>query len=230
MSMDQPGADRAPWDQPYMSPQGMQEPPRKKGLSCGCMVLIALAILGALLVLLCCGGMAGMGYYFKDAVSDDPAVIARVTAQIVEIDVPGELKAQASFDMKVPFSGKQLMTWAVYMDEATNSTLVLGSFGEAMAGMDQEDVQQGIRESMAEQGVAQEESVGEWETSEKEITVRGEPVTFYFATGEDDDSGKKRIQVTGTFQGNQGPVMFTFSGDAEKYPEERITEVIESIR
>ncbi len=167
MSMDQPGAD-----QPYMSPQAMQEPPRKKGLSCGCMVLIALAILGALVALLCCGGIAGTGYYFKDAVSDDPAVIARVTARIAEIDVPGELKPQASFDMKIPFSGKQLMIWVVYMDEATRSTLVLGTFGEAMAGMDQEDVQQGIRESMAEQGVAQEQNVREWEPSEKEITVR----------------------------------------------------------
>jgi len=230
MSMDQPGADQAPWDQPYMSPQAMPEPPRKKGLSCGCMVLIALAILGALLVLLCCGGIAGMGYYFKDAVSDDPAVIARVTNKIAQIDVPGELKPQASFNMKVPFSGKQLMTWVVYVDEATKSTLVLGSFGEAMAGMDQEDVQEGIRQSMAEQGVAQEESVREWETQEKEITVRGEPVTFYFATGEDDDSGKTRIHVTGTFQGNQGPVMFSFSGDAEKYTEARIVEAIESIR
>jgi len=207
MSMDQPGADRAPWDQPYAGPEAMQEPPRKKGLSCGCIVLIVLAILGALVVLLCCGGMAGIGYYFKDAVSDDPAVIARVTAQIVEIDVPGELKPQASFSMKVPFSDKQLMTWVVYMDEATQSTLVLGTFGKAMAGMDQDDFQQGIRQSMEEQGVGREES----------------------ATGED-DSGNQRIQVTGTFQGDQGPVMFTFSGDAEKYPEERIIEVIESIR
>jgi len=221
MSMDQPGADRAPWDQPYAGPEAMQEPPRKKGLSCGCIVLIVLAILGALVVLLCCGGMAGIGYYFKDAVSDDPAVIARVTAQIAEIDVPGELKPQASFSMKVPFSDKQLMTWVVYMDEATQSTLVLGTFGKAMAGMDQDDFQQGIRQSMEEQGVGREESVAEWDAHEKEITIRGEPVTFYFATGED-DSGNQRIQVTGTFQGDQGPVMFTFS--------ERIVEVIESIR
>ena len=225
MSTDQPG-DRPPWDQPYASPQAVPQTPRKKGLSAGCIVLIVLAILGGLVMLLCCGGFVGMGYYFRDAVSDDPAVIARVSA---EIDVPGELEPKASFKMNVPFSDRQLMTWVVYMDEATQSMLMLGTFGEAMAGMDRDEFQRGLRQSMEEQGVAREENVAEWHTHEKEITVRGEPVTFFFATGED-DSGNPRIQVTGTFQGDRGPVMVTFSGDAEKYPEERITEVIESIR
>lgn len=228
MSTDQPGPDRPPWDQPSLGPDAMP-PPQKKRLSCGCMALIALAVLGGLVALVCCGGIVGMGVYFKDAVSDDPAVIARVSGQIAEIDVPGELKPKASFKMNVPFSDKQLMTWVVYMDEATQSMLMLGTFGEAMAGMDQNDFQKGFRQSMEEQGVSHKESVAQWQTHEKEITVRGEPVTFFFGTGED-DSGNRRIQVTGTFQGNQGPAMLTFTGDAEKYPEERITEVIESIR
>jgi len=228
MSTDQPG-DHPPWDQPYVSPQAVPEPPRKKGLSAGCIVLIVLAAIGGLVMLLCCGGFVAMGYYFKNTVSDDPAVIARVSAEIADIDVPGELKPKASFKMNVPFSDQQLMTWVVYLDEATQSTLVLGAFGEAMAGGNPEEFQRGLRQSMEQQGVAQEESAGEWDTHEREVTVHGEPATFFFATGED-DSGKQRIQVTGTFQGDRGPVMFTFSGDAEKYPEERITEVIESIR
>jgi hypothetical protein len=212
-----------------MGAQGTQEPPRKKGLSCGCIALIVAAGLGGLLVVLCCGGLIVAGYYVQKSASEDPKVIAQVTDRIAQIDIPSELQPKASLDMKVPFTGKQMMVWVVYADQKTQSMLVLGSFGGAMSGMNQEELRKGIERSMKEQGVGHQENVRQWKRSEKVIPVRGKPVTFYFATGKD-QSGKPRIQVNGTFQGDHGPVMFSFTGDAEKYDEQRITKMIESIK
>jgi len=118
----------------------------------------------------------------------------------------------------------------VYADEATGSMLLLASFGEALQGQDQDQIAAQLEQSLRQQGVAREENVGPWERSTREIEVRGEPVSFDFSTGEVADSGKRRIEVTGTLEGADGPVLLTLSADAEKFPEEAIVEMIESIR
>jgi hypothetical protein len=229
MSMDQPGTSPTQWEAPYLGADETQGPPRKKGPSCGCIVLIVLAILGGLFALVCCGGLAGVGFFFGSAMSEDPEVIAEVSDRLARMDVPEGLQPQVSFDMNVPFSDEPMMTWVVYADQSTQSALIVGSFGGPMAGQNQEDVWEEIQSSMEQQGAVQhEQDVRDWETVQKEITVRGEPVPYQFATGKD-DSGNPRIQVTGVFQGRQGPTMVSFSGDAEKYDEETIVKMIESI-
>ena len=173
----------------------------------------------------------GMGAYFAGSVSEEPEVIVEVTRQIAEIDVPQGLEPTVSFDMKIPFTGERMMAWVVYLDEATESLLVLGTFGGPMAAQGQEEqVWQQIEQALQEEGIKHEANVRDWKRYEKEITVRGEPVTFYFATGKDEDSGAQRIEVTGTFPGDENPVLFSFSGDAEKYDEQAIVDAIESIR
>ena len=230
MSIDQPDQGQKPWDQPYVSPDDMQ-PPQKKGLSCGCIVLIVLGIAIVLLGLLCCGGMIGGVAFFARSFSEDPEVIAEVTRQIAEIDVPEGLEPTVSFDMKVPFTGERMMAGVVYLDEATKSLLVLGTLGGPMAAQGQEEqFWEQFEEAFQEKGIKHEANVRDWERYEKEITVRGEPVTFYFATGKDEDSGAQRIEATGTFPGDGSPVLFSFFGDAEKYDEQAIVDAIESIR
>ncbi len=195
---DPPGLNQAQWDQPYTSPDGMQPPP-KKGLSCGCMVLIALGIAGVLAVLVCCGGSMWAGYYFKNAVSEDPAVVAKVAAGIAELDTPEDLEPMFSLNITNPLTGEPVMVWAAYVDETTQSLLVLGALGEALdpSGQGQEAFWEQMETSLKQQGVQQELNVGEWERSEKEIVVRGQPTTFHFATGEDEEQQKQYIQLSG---------------------------------
>ncbi|NQT16326.1 MAG: hypothetical protein HQ582_26450 [Planctomycetes bacterium] len=228
---DPPGLNQAQWDQPYGSPSGI-EPPPKKGLSCGCMVLIACGIVGVLAVLVCCGGFMFAGYYFNDAVSDDPAVVAEVAKGLAELDVPEGLEPAFSLNFTHPFTGEPVMVGAVYVDEAAESMLVLGSFGEALdvSGQDQEEFWRQMENSLQQQGVQQELNVNEWERSDKEIVVRGQPTTFHFATGEDEEQETQYIKVTGAFEGENGQVMLRFVGDAEKYDEETIVEMLESVR
>lgn len=216
-------------NQSDMNPNWAQ-PPEKTGMGCGAKLLIFLGVLFVLLIVVCCGGTLLSGWYFGKSVSEDPDQIAAVTREIVEIDIPEELSPQLSFNVKVPFTGQKFMTWVGYADPATASLLVLASFGETLQGQDQDQLAAQIQQSLREQGLASEQNVRDWQRSTREIEVRGEPVSFDFATGEDADSGARRIEVTGTFEGDGGPVLLSFSGDAEKFPEETIVEMIESIR
>lgn len=225
MSMDQP--------QPYMSPDGMTPPPRT-GMSTGGKVLLILGISFLVLLLLCCGGGILIGYfgqrYVAKAVSEDPQVVRQVTGEIAQIDVPEQLQPLSSMDMKVPFSERRMMTIVVYGDKETKSTLVLGSFGEGMAPQNREQFQVQMRQMRRQQDLNHEEIIGPREIQEKQITVRGQPQVFTFAKGKDAQSGKPRIEVTGSFPGKTGTAFFDFSGDAEQYDEQRVTKIIESIR
>ena len=46
--------------------------------------------------------MVALFFWFKGLVSEEPAVITRVTAEIAQIDIPDELEPAVSMDMKVP--------------------------------------------------------------------------------------------------------------------------------
>ena len=220
-------------DQPYMSPEGMP-PYQKPGMSTGTKVLIILGIIFLVLALLCCGGGVAVFWagasYMKDAISDDPQVIRRVTAEIADIDVPEKLKPQFSMNMKVPISGDKLMVMVVYGNQADGTAVMLASFGEAFADQGQAQMRQQMEQSLREQGFSPGGGVGPGEATEKEIEVRGEPVKFMFATAKDPDSGEDRSHVTGMFEGNTGPVMIMVFADPEKLSEEEIVEMLESIK
>jgi len=215
---------------PEMSSE-VAPPPRKTGMSGGAKLLIALGIGLGILVLLCCGGILGVGYYFSAKVmSPDPEVIAEKTAEITQISIPDGLQPKMAFDMKVPFSGQRLMLWTVYLDEATDSTLVLFAFGEGTVPPNQDQMQRQMDQSLRQQGMGNREPITIKESYTKQVEIRGQQVTFTIAKGVGGKSGAPRIQVTGVFQGQTGPVMLMLSADANKYTEEQIVKMIESIQ
>jgi hypothetical protein len=219
-------------DQPYMSPEGMP-PYQKPGMSTGTKVLLILGIIFLVLVVLCCGGGLALFWagasYMKDAFSDDPQVVRRVTGEIVDIEVPDKLQPQFSVNMKVPISGERFMVMVGYGDQAKGTAVMLASFGKEFAAQGQAQMQNQMEQQLRQQGLGPEQNMGPQEVAEKEIEVRGEPVKFLFATAKDPESGKERIQVTGAFQGKTGPVMIMVFADPEVLSEEEIVEMIESI-
>ena len=219
-------------DQPYMSPEGMP-PYQKPGMSTGTKVLIILGIVFLVLVLLCCGGGVAFFWagasYMEDAISDDPEVVRRVTGEIVDIDVPEKLEPKMSMDFTVPFTDDRFMVMVIYGDQAEGSAVMLASFGEAFAGQGEAQMRQQMEQSRREQGLGPDPGMGPQQVDEREIEVRGEPVKFMFATTEDPESGEKRIQVTGMFEGKTGPVMIMVFADPERLSEEEIVQMLESI-
>lgn len=215
-----------------MGPGGMQPPP-KSGMSTGAKVLIALVIVFGGLLVLCCGGAIGLVYYGRsyvaDMVSKDPATIARATHEITEIDVPDELGPSASVNMKVPFTDQEIMVCVVYEDRETGSALVLASMGDAFGPQNQTQMRRSIDQSLRQQGLGEQEDIRIEESRQIEVEIRGETVKFTLAKGVGKKSADPRILVTGVFQGNRGPVMLILNADAEKFSEEEIVAMLESI-
>ena len=206
------------------------QPPRKSGMSRGAKLLIVLGVGGGILVRLCCGGGIGVMYYFGTSmVSQDPAVVASKTDEITEIKVPDGLEPKMSFDFKNPFSSQRLMLWTVYVDEGTESVLVLFALAAASVSGDQEEMRRQMDQSLRQQGMGDQEDITVEESYTKEVEIRGETATFNIEKGVGEKSGRPRIQVTGVFQGETGPAILMLNVDAEKYTEEQIVEMIESI-
>jgi hypothetical protein len=220
-------------DQPPLFPEPTGPPPRP-GMGTGTKVLLILLVVFGLLLLLCCGGLMLSGYYFasymQKAASDDPATVVATTEKITHIDIPAGLKPAFSLNMKVPFSERTLMIWAMYADKASDSTLVLAAMGEAMGSQNQTQMRQAISQSLQQQGLGEEENLTNQQQYTKQVEIRGQMTSFFITKGEGAKSHRPRIQVTGSFQGATGPAMLIFNGDAAKFPEAEVTKMLESIK
>ena len=86
---------------PYDSPES-----GKPGMSGTAKVLMVFGIGFVVLAVLCCGGVGFFGYWgynlAKNAMSQDPETIRRVTDEIVTIAIPDAFEPQMSMDMKAP--------------------------------------------------------------------------------------------------------------------------------
>jgi hypothetical protein len=204
------------------------QPPRKTGMSGGAKLLIALGVGAGLLVLLCCGGLIGVGVYVASGMNKDPQVVQEKTDEIAQIEIPDGLDPQTSFDMKIPFSD-QRMIWTVYVDKETESTLVLFAFGGTSAPQDQEEMRRQMDQSLQQQGMGEQEGITIEKSYTKVVEIRGQTATFTINKGVGKKSGAPRIQVIGAFQGEIGPVILMFNADAEEYTEEEVIAMIESI-
>jgi hypothetical protein len=208
---------------------GPQPVPKRK-MGTGAKVFLILAIILGVFALICCGGLVLVtGFYFAGMVSEDPAAVREATGEIVEIDIPDALAPKFCMDMKLPVVGDMMKT-AVYEDASSNSELVLAEFGKMFQGQSREQLKQQIRQSLQGQGVGREEHLVDTNTFTKEIDVRGTPVRFTFTRGKSAVSGKPRLNVAGTFPGDEGPVLLIVNADEETLDEETITKMLESIR
>jgi hypothetical protein len=220
-------------------PRYVPDAPARPGMSPAVkIVLILLGIFGLLFVL-CCGGFVYVGYKVGSAIkemenmfSDDPVVVVQVAARIAEIDIPEGLAPSGSADMELPFFGR-VGAFVMYEDQETDSSLVLFVIGDSLGADVQTQFRMEIDRALEEAGVEQEEGAENIEIEQpydKEFTIRGQPATFRYQKGTDKETGKRRIIVTGQFRSDDGPTTVIFTGDLDKYSEEQIDQMIESIK
>ncbi len=223
--------DNQTWDEQAAAP------PPKPGMSTGTKVLLILLIIFGGIALLCCGGLIAGGIYLSkyinESVSKDPTVVRQVTQQIVTMTIPEVLKPEASFDMKMPITDQRLMTGVVYEDKSTRSSLFLAVFGFQENQADREQMQRQMEQSFRQQGFNTEENEpGNWESKshEKEIEIRGKKVTFQFTERKNTENDETRLDVVGSFPGDEGPVMLMLSADTKTVNEEQAVKMLESIK
>lgn len=210
-------------------------PPPKPGMSGAAKVLIGLGIGCGLMLLLCCGGFFGFGLYMQrwltKSVISDPAAVDSIAASMAKIEVPAGLKPTVGFRMQEIF-GQQVEgafpTFALYADQETESQLLLESLpvGPAVRNRQGQDPAEGL---LLQKNISLNKDLKVEKKEVKEVEIGGEKTSFTISKGKS-SSGKNRIQVTGSFEGNDGPVNLWLSVDADKYNEETVTKMLESIR
>ncbi|MBX7164967.1 MAG: hypothetical protein K1X74_01340 [Pirellulales bacterium] len=188
-------------------PPGAQfsaEPPARSGsgwwfLGCGCLGFLVL----------CCGGLGGVGYFayvtFANAFSTDPVVVQQVADEVGGIQMPEGF--QPLFSINLDMKWMQLSTRGAIFENKTSEGFL--AFGEIKpppgAQVDAEAIRKDLKQQMEQQGHKSPDEiqfVGEPET--RELMVRGEPTTFTFRKGKKADSDKEFTETLGTFTGHDG--------------------------
>jgi len=191
------------------------------GLGIGCLVL----------VLLCCGGLGLVGFFFgksfQNATSDDPVVIEGVTDSIVEITVPPKLEPKGSVKWVVPFVNKEMLTLVFYGDAGDKSVLALIQFGADLG--DNEAMKEQWQDSLREASQKDMKEVELVESEEFKIEINGSPATFIVGKGHNEH--KKDVwQAMGPFEGKGGSAMLFMQLDAEEFTKEELMEILHSMK
>lgn len=211
---------------PYDAPE-----PERRGMSGTTKVLLGFGIGCGLLLVICCGvfGVGGMWVlnYAQNSISEDPAKVRDVTADIVAIEIPKGLEPKAVFDMHVPFSGERLMTWVSYESTQGDNHLVLGQFGASIAKMG--DFESQLRKSIDESRKDKDEDVDVVESETFDSKINDENAQFKISQTTGRTSKKEYWDVIGQFRGNAGPAMIMIRLDSAEFTKEQLLDVLKSM-
>ena len=184
-------------------------------------ILLILFGIGLLSIVLCCGG----GFYmFKDAGTDDPAKIALIQKEIVEIDIPADLQPAVGVNVNLFF---MKMKMAVYNPQSATSLMLMQM---QLAGQSKEQMQASFKQQAGQQ---QQNRDFRMESSEtKTVKIDGQDVDFLIAKGTLNSQGAAAVpvrMVTGMFPSKDGMGFIQYSIDEEKYDKAAVIKTLESI-
>jgi hypothetical protein len=209
-----------PYDKSEPAPQGMSGTSK---------VLLGLGIGCGLVLLLCCGGFAGLTFYWynlaKNATSTDPATIRRVTDEIVSIMIPETLKPEMSMDMKIPFN-QGAMQAVVYRNEAAGATLTLTQFTNEALSNDPNF------KTQFETGMSKhkQQSIAISKSEQFETTINGQKAIFTISQGTAPGMADELWQVTGDFQGKGGPAILTLEAKSTDFTKDQVLDILKSMK
>lgn len=216
-------------DSPYQPPLDGGLPP-EKGRSRN--VLLALGIGCGVLLLLCCGGFAGVTWWgsakFKESTSEDPAVIRRIASEIADVPLPDAFKPRYALNMTVPFT--QMKVKGVVYSAEQNAMFMMGEFNAQMSDAERENFLQEMRKNVQIQGGNNRQKLDILESKTVDLTMRGKPASFKFAKAENTETKGKFWEVMGTFNGKEGPAMIMIAAPLDQFTEAQLKQMLEKTK
>jgi hypothetical protein len=162
----------------------------------------------------------------NSSIKRQPGEVQAIRDEIASIRVPPNLEPVAGGHVKV--FGQSLGDGVDYAAQDNKSLLIL--VHPANSGMPA-NAQNPLIQILAWMGQQQHlvEPLTNVTIKTVERTIRGEPATFEISEGTGSRSGAKRIQLQGTFQGNDGPAILFVVADKDALSPEQLDDVIKSI-
>lgn len=208
---------------PYASDDGgaslQNRPP---GLSKTAKWLIALAIGGGILVLVCCGVAGWVVTKFQGAMTEDPQEVQALRESMLsEIDLPDGMDPQMGLGITILGQGLQFVVYGAGDDPTRGPVLVML---QLPPGQNATEVERQLNESLGRKRVRVESS----ET--RTVTIDGQMRDFTFSKCKWGDTEIEVRQVTGVIEGKQGLVLIDLVVPEELWVEDEVLRILESIR
>ncbi|MDB5343291.1 MAG: hypothetical protein JWP89_1668 [Schlesneria sp.] len=209
------GKDTWPEDPNTQSPT-----PAKKSSGCGKVILIVGGLM-FLLMLVCGGGIGFFAYSFWPKIATQPAEVAAISKEILDLDIPEGFVPENAISMN---NFMMTMRMATYRHPDGKGDLMLGNFQVKVGKPDQSQKP----DFSGSDNKSKKLTIGETEI--KEFPVRGKQVPFRFSDAVDEESNEKYRVVEAEF-GDAGVTTFLkLSVPEDSYDEEAVVKMIESIR
>jgi hypothetical protein len=212
-----------PYDEPEAAPRGM---------SSGSKVLLGFGIGCGVFLLLCCGSLVILIVwavnYFGNAVTEDPAAVRRLAADIIKIEIPEELEPRGGMDLRIPFVGDRLMSLVVFGSNTSDDHLFMAEFGGFMA--DAGDLEGQMRDSIDDNWQEHHEDVEVLESETHELKIHDQDASFHVAKAKGRESDKEYWEVMGEFRGESGPAVMVLRLGAEEFTKEQVIEILDSMK
>lgn len=184
--------------------------------------------LGAALLFCCCAALVAVlvfrqaGRTIQESVDTDPEAAAEAAHQIADYDLPAGYQEQMAMD--ILFYSFVMIGPEYSSGNAAGPLFMLAQF---QAGVDEEQMEEQIRQSFEQQYGNQQMNMTLVNIEEK--TIRGEETQVATYEGTDKDGTVFR-QVLTSFPGKDGTAMLLIMGSAEAWDQDLVDEFIESIR
>ena len=187
-------------------------------------ILWAVGIIGGLAILACCGGGFLLFRTFARGISQDPAVVRQVAAEITDIEPPESLPPAFSFQL----FGMKMVSFGDPSKKGSGPMLMLMEFPASMGGNTQQMKQQ-MDQGLQQQG-QKDQSIQIQESETKTYTIRGQEQSVVINKGTT-DSGDKVVQVMATFSSKSGnPTMLMYFTPEDQWSEEEFQTIVNSMK
>jgi hypothetical protein len=161
-----------------------------------------------------------IGTQVGQALKTDPAEVSAVSDKIAQYDLPPGFGAQMSMSILM-----YDLVMIAPTQPSSNTTMIMLMQFSGGTGLDQEQMQEQVRQSFEQQSGQRGIQMTVVETRQE--TIRGEQVTVTISEG--GSAGMKLRQLMTVFTGNSGPTVLMIQGNASDWDEELISNFLHSI-